>query len=148
MVPHFTVLIFALIGAFSNGISGFIIWGSCSLLGVFIFGWIIGRVNGGLVPRKVRNETATDFIENFPELIMDTYPDLSPFQAKELFVSMLEDMFKRALYIDTSVKAYPKPYIFFLAADEIAEEQPTEPKKKTAKIFINFLKTHKHWKIQ
>lgn len=148
MVPHFTVLIFTLIGAFIDGISGFIIWGSCSLLGVFVFGWLIGKFNGGVVPRKVRNETATDFIGNFPDLIKDTYPDLSPFQAKAFFASMLEDMYKRALYIDPSVKASPKLYIFFLAAYEIAEEQQTEPKKKATKIFIDFLKTHKHWKTQ
>ncbi len=73
---------------------------------------------------------------------------MSHYQVKELYASMLEDMFKRSLSIDPSIKAYPEPYMFFLAASNIADEQPTESEKKMAKIFVEFLKTHKSWKIQ
>lgn len=148
MVPYYTILIFAMIGAFNNGIIGFIIWGCISHLSVIILSYFLQKINGGIVPKKIRDETATDFIEVNSDLIKATYPDMSLYQVKELVASMLDNIVRKALTIDPSLKAYPSPHMFFLAALEIVEEQPTEPEKKMAKFFVEFLRTHKFWKIK
>lgn len=148
MVPYYTVLIFAVIGAIMNGISGFFIWGFISCLSVIAFGWILGKINGGVVPRKVRNETASDFLVSYSDLIKATYPNMSPFQAKDLIAAMLDDIAKRALRNDPSLRATVNPHIFYTTALQIVEEQPTTPEKELVRTFVEFLRTHKYWKIK
>lgn len=148
MVPYYIVLVFAVIGAIKNGVMGFLIWGLISCLGVFAFGWILGKINGGVVPRKVRNETASDFLVSFPDLINTTYPDMSPYQAKDMIAAMLDDIAKRALQNDPSLKAIVNPHIFYTTALEIAEEQRSTPEKELIRTLVEFLRTHKYWKIK
>jgi len=148
MIPYYTVLAFAVIGALTYGMKGFLYLGALAIVGIQIFSWAAQKQQGGVVPRKMRKETATDFITSHPDLISTTYPNMSPTQAKKIIGTLLNDIFVRGLKKDPSISTIVNPYIFFLAASEIAEEQQTLPEKEMARVFVEFLRTHRLWKIR
>lgn len=148
MTPYFVIMIFALVGALKNGVVGFAVWGCLAILGTLVFGWVLGKLNGGVILRKLRDETATDFVASHTDLIRVTYQDMSPFQAKERVSTILEDIMKRALRNDPSYSTIVNPHVFFSAASEIAEQQPTITEKEMAKAFVEFLRVHRLWKLR
>ncbi len=58
MVPYYTILIFAVIGAYNDEMMRFIIWGCIGYSSVMSLSWLLQKINGDVVPRKVRDETA------------------------------------------------------------------------------------------
>ena len=147
MVPQLTILAIAIIGAFVDGVAGFFIWGVCGLIGVLIFGWLLNIFSGGLLPRKVRDDTATDFIAQFPELIKKAYPGVSPYEAKQKVASLLDGMMKRATINNPSMHldAAGSPQVFFESALEVAEEQPNKELNELAHELIAFVRNHRLW---
>lgn len=70
------IFIIAIIGAFVNGIEGFVIGGFLGWVGIEIIGFFVR--SGGAVPKDVKDETATDFIAKYPNLINIAYPTNTP----------------------------------------------------------------------
>jgi len=147
MVPQLTILVIAIIGAFVDGVSGFFVWGICGFVGVLIFSWLLNMFSGGLLPREVRDETATDFIAQFPELIKRAYPGQSPYEAKQKVALLLDRMMKKIIFNN------PSPHfdfseshrMFFESAIEVAEEQSNKDLKELAGELISFVRTHRLW---
>jgi len=147
MVPQMTILAIAIIGAFVDGVAGFFIGGVCGLIGVLVIGWLLNIFSGGVVPRKVRDETAADFIAQFPELIKRAYPGESAYEAKQKVASLLDGMMKKAIINNPSahLDVALSPQVFFESALEVAEEQPNKELKELAHELIAFVKNHRLW---
>ena len=94
MAPQITILIIAIMGAFVDGITGFFVWGICGYIGVLAFGLLLNLLSGGVLPKKVRDETAKDFIAEYPDLIEKAYPGASPNEAKQMVATFLENIIK------------------------------------------------------
>ncbi len=147
MVPYVTILAIAIIGGFVHGIAGFFIWGVCGLVGVLAVGWALNFFSGGLLPRKVRDESATDFIAQYSDLVKRAYPTSTPYEAKQKVAELLDSMMKRAtaknpsLHLDVA----GSPDVFFPSALQVAEEQPTAELKELAQELISFVRSHRLW---
>jgi hypothetical protein len=83
MIPQYTILAIAVIGTFIDGIAGFFVWGVFGYIGVMAFGLLLNFLSGGLLPRKAKEETAADFIVQYPDLIRGAYPTDSPNEAEK-----------------------------------------------------------------
>lgn len=147
MVPHITILIIAIIGAFVHGFIGFFVWGLVGFLGVIALGFILRKLSGGILPRKVRDETATDFIAIYPDLIAKAYPTFTPYQAKERVAALLDEMMKKATINNPSpnLSVAGNPEVFLPSAVQVAEEQPTDVAKELAQELVVFVRTHRLW---
>ncbi len=147
MIPQFTILAIAIIGAFIDGIAGFFVWGVFGYIGVMAFGLLLNSFSRGLLPRKAKEETATDFIAQYPDLIREAYPTDSPSEVAKKIGALLESMMKQATINGpaTNLDASNSSAIFFPSAFEVAENQPTEELKILTRALIEFLKTHRHW---
>ncbi len=147
MVPTLTILVIAIIGAFVHGVVGFFIWGICGYIGVLAFGWLLTFFSGGVLPRKMRDETATDFIALHPDLIKEAYPRHSPYEAKQRVAALLDSMAKKAAKNapSTHIDYAFSPDVFFKSALEVAEKQPSMELIKLAHELITFVKTHHLW---
>lgn len=147
MLPYFTMLIIAIIGAVVNGLAGFFIWGIAGIIGVIAFGYLLNWFSGGALPRKVRDETATDFIACNPELIKSAFPSNTPYEAKKHIETLLNSMMERAAINNPSVnlEVAANPQIFLPSALEIAEEQPSDIEKQLAIELVAFIRQHNLW---
>lgn len=147
MLPYFVMLIIAIIGAFVSGLAGFFIWGIVGVIGVIAFGYILNFFSGGALPRKVRDETATDFIACNPDLIKSAFPSNTPYEAKKHIETLLNRMMERATINNPSAKleVAANPQIFLPSALEIAEEQSSDIAKQLAIELVAFIRQHKLW---
>jgi hypothetical protein len=140
------IFIIAIIGAFVNGIEGFVIGGFLSWVGIEIIGFFVR--SGGAVPKDVKDETATDFIAKYPDIINIAYPTNTPYEAKQKVSSLIEKMVERTLLnnpTSNTANGIIDPVIFFNSASMVAEEQTSKNEKELANELINFLRQHKQW---
>jgi hypothetical protein len=97
---------------------------------------------GGLIPRKLREETAMDFIESHGPAVDRAYPEATAFERQERVCSLLEEVVRPA-WLKLSG---PRDHVeFFRLATLVAMSQPTLPRKSLALDLIAFLKTHRLW---
>ena len=96
MVPYLVIGVAALIGLFGWSLKGLIV----GAVGAFVLNMLLGVVltlfSGGLLPRKVRKETASSFITLHNELIHSAFPNTSQIQLQKLIEGRIEKIFKRA----------------------------------------------------
>jgi len=143
---YIMILIVAIIGAFVNGIVGFVLGGFLGWLGVEVIGFFVR--SGGAVPQNIKDETATDFIARYPDLINLTYPTNTPYEAKQKVSNLIEKMVERALLnnpTSNTVNGIIDPVTLFDSASAVAEEQTSKNEKEMAKELINFLSQHRQW---
>ncbi len=147
MYPQLIIAIAAIVGAFVDGVAGFFIWGISGFIGVLAIGLVLTKFSGGILPRKVRDETATDFIVHHPELVQQAFPDNSPYEAKQKVAATLDAMYKRATINNPSfnLDVAGDPRVFLVSALEIAEEQPSEDLKEMARELVAFVGNHHLW---
>ncbi len=147
MVPQITILVIAIIGAFAHGFIGFFVWGFFGFLGVIAFGVVLRLFSSGLLPQKIRDETATDFIATYPDLIAKAYPTFTPYQAKERVAALLDEMMKKATINNPSsnLNVAGNPKVFLPSAMEVAEEQSTDVAKELARQLVTFVRAHRLW---
>ena len=147
VVPQLTVLTIAIIGIVVDGVKGFFVWGIIGLVGVLALGGVGWFFNGGLIPRKVRDEIATDFVAAYGEAVKLAFPSLTPFQAKEKVAALLDDMYKRANWNNRSMHlglaAHPR--VFLPSALEVAEEQSSESARALGLTLVHFVFNHPSW---
>lgn len=147
MSPYFIILIIASIGTFVDGVVGFFVWGIAGFAGVSALSWILNRVSGGLLPRKVRDETATDFLMQFQESVLKAYPGMTPYQQKQEIANLLEQMYKKATLNNPSMNLNNagNAEIFLTGALEVVQEQKTKELKEMATDLVNFVRHHHLW---
>ncbi|EHJ05516.1 hypothetical protein [Marinobacter manganoxydans] len=147
MVPFALIVLIAGIGAFFEGVSGFFVGGGIGFVSVMMVGWVVGKVQGGMLPRRVRDETATDFIAEYPELIKSAYPTLSAYQAKEEIGKLLNSMFQKANSHNHSIDVTNagNPNVFIPSALQIARNQQSEIGVELAEELVRFVERHHLW---
>lgn len=147
MVPVALIVLIAGIGAFVGGVPGFFVGGGVGFVSVMMIGWIVGKVQGGMLPRRVRDETATDFVAEYPELIKSAYPTLSGYQAKEEIGKLLDSMFQKANSDNHSVDVTNAgdPDVFIPSALKIARDQQSEIGVELAEKLVRFVERHHLW---
>jgi len=147
VIPHILIFLIAVLGALLDGVRGFFVAGICGFLLVVAVGWVLRAFAGGMLPRSVRDETATDFVARYPDLVAAVYPDASVFQAKEAVGTLLEAIMRRAVSANPSMNLNNAgtAEVFLGSAMQIAEEKPTEPAKALCRQLANFVATHPLW---
>ena len=147
MVPYALVILFGIVGAFSAGIPGLFFGIAVGMVSVHIIGWFVGKAQGGMLPRSVRDETATDFSAEYPGLVRDAYPSKSPYEAKEAISRLLDTMFRQANSDNSSfnVTKAGNPDVFFPSAMKVADEQATDAEREMAHMLARFLVEHPRW---
>jgi hypothetical protein len=135
MLPFYTALAIAILGAYFGGITGFFIWGGLGLISLRLLGLLLYKINGGLIPRSVRDQTATDFIVMHSEVVNSAYPGLTPFEAKQKIEKLLNEIAIMSKILASSIGAM-----------RLADDQTNTP-ERTALIrtLIGFLKIHPLW---
>jgi len=143
---YIIIFVIAIIGAFINGITGFFIGGFLSWVVIEVIGFFIR--SGGSVPKKVKDETATDFIVKYQDIIKITYPTSTPYEAKQHVLNLIEKMVERTWSNNPpsqTIAGIMVPEVFFNSASAVAEEQPSEAVKELARELIKFLSQHRQW---
>jgi hypothetical protein len=146
MLPFYTALAIAILGAYFGGITGFFIWGGLGLISLRLLGLLLYKINGGLIPRSVRDQTATDFIVMHSEVVNSAYPGLTPFEAKQKIEKLLNEIAIMSKILASSIDQRIKPFYFLVGAMRLADDQTNTP-ERTALIrtLIGFLKIHPLW---
>lgn len=144
MLPIVLILAGAVIGAYAYGFWGFFIGGLIALLGAMLLGRIIKAFTGGLMPRKVKDQVATDFVAAHPELLAKAAPFLAAYQVKELAVSLLEEMMGAAMANAplSNINAASHPSIFVPSALQVADKQTTKIEGEIAHALVEFCMSH------
>lgn len=147
MVPYLLIIAFAGVGALVWGGVGFVSGGLIGFASVFIIGMLLNMFSGGVLPSKVRDETATDFIVKNPELIQQAFPELEPYATKTAVAELLDSMYKRSTVNNPSINLdnAGNPEVFLASAMEVAEEMPTEELKSLARELVGFVSNHRLW---
>lgn len=147
MYPQLTVLVFAIIGAFLNGVIGFFLGGIFGIIAVAIIGIIYGYFQGGFIPRRVRVETARDFITSYPDLVQMTYRDTTAKLIQKNIEELLELMVAEANRQISSIELdrLTDPQVFMPAAMSVIVNQVIDEEKELAENLLMFLMSHKSW---
>lgn len=147
MVPYALVIFFGIVGAFSAGIPGLFIGIAVGIVSVHIIGLLVGKAQGGMLPRRVRDETATDFSAEYPDLVRAAYPSKSPYEAKEAVGRILDAMFRQANSDNAyfNVTKAGNPDVFFPSAMKVANGQATNAEREMAHTLARFLVEHPRW---
>ncbi len=147
MVPYVVIVVVAFIGAFFWGVFGFLYGAFIGFLSVLLIGWIVGKIQGGGLPRRVREETVTDFMAAHPDLIRSAYPELSAYKAKEEVAKLLDGMFHRANLDNPSMDVTDagSPQVFVPSATKLADELEPQAVKELAHGLVGFVLIHPRW---
>jgi hypothetical protein len=131
MLPYLVIGVAALIGLFGWGLKGLII----GAIGGVVFNLALGSLftlfSGGLLPRKVRKQTACGFIVLHPDLVQSAFPDTSQTALQKAVERCVERIFKRAGTDNKSMNleaSLDRDAIQSAAFALIAEEQRPEMK--------------------
>lgn len=142
MIPYITILLIAVIGGFVHGIVGFVVWAVLGYVAVVTFGRVLVLWSGGVLPRKLRDQTATDFLAENSALVGAALPNMTAYQAKKRVEEILELMARRALRNNPSRNvetAFSAP-VFLLSALDIAEDFPTAQEQELATKLVSFVR--------
>lgn len=126
MAPLVTILIFAVIGFLIHDIVGLVVgtvvgWGFSMLIGIAATAW-----SGGLLPRKVRKETACLFYMNHQPTVDVCIKSMTEAEKIRLIEGLLERVFRRATGaapLRSKSMGMSPPEINEAARQEAAEEQ-------------------------
>lgn len=131
MIPHLVIGVAALVGLFGWGLKGLIIGAVGGVVFNFVLGSIFTLFSGGLLPRKVRKETAAGFMVLHPDLVQSAFPDTSQTAIQKTVERCIERIYKRAAKDNRSMDQaafLDRDAIQAAASVLIAEEQRPEMK--------------------
>lgn len=123
LIPHFTIVIIGIIGAFVWGVWGFLGGLVVGYIITLLFGLSLIKISGGILPRKVRKETARNFLDlNLPWL-RQRIP--LQFRGNELpyIENLLEKIAKKAAIVGPATASGMSYGEFELAVESIAAEE-------------------------
>ena len=147
MLPQLTIVAIGFIGAALYGVAGFFGFLVVGWVVVLLRGLLLRLIQGGGIPKKVKDETLTDFMSDHPTLISDAFPELSPFEAKKKLEALIEDIAKLAARTNPHQDhgAFGSPQLFLPAGRTVANDQITEPERILVNALVDYLKNHKLW---
>ena len=131
MVPHLVIGIAALVGLFGWGFKGLIVGAAGAFVLAMVLGLVFTVFSGGLLPRKVRKNTASSFIALHDKLVSAAFPNTSQAEHQRSIERCLEKIFKRAATDNKSMNleaGMDRSAIQAAAAALVAEEQRSEMK--------------------
>ena len=97
MIPYLLIALLAIIGLFLWGLKGLVIGGVVGHIFSLLFGLILKLLSGGLLPRKVRRETARNFMALHPDLVRAAYPHLDESQSLRAVERAADSIFRKAV---------------------------------------------------
>jgi len=98
MVPAIQIIIFAVIGFMIKGFTGLLIGAVAGWLFAMVFGSLLLLISGGILPRKIRRETASSFYKMHPEVVTGCTQQLSNENRKVKFVEkQIERIYRKAM---------------------------------------------------
>ena len=137
MIPLVVIGVAALIGLFGWGLKGLIIGAVGGLVFNLALGSIFTLFSGGLLPRKIRKQTATGFIVLHPDLVQSAFPDASQTAIQKAVERCIEGIFRRAAKDNRSMDqaaSLDRDAIQAAACVLIASEQRPEMKSLLASL--------------
>lgn len=147
MLPYLIIFTFVIIGALIGGVTGFFIWIVLGFIAIIVISRSLSFLSGGLLPRKIRNETVDDFIAEYADIVQRAYQTDTLNETKQQIATLLEAFYKRAVKNNPSFNSSANidSQVLISSALQVAEEQPTDALKELAVELALFLKVHKHW---
>lgn len=147
MIPYILLIIIVVLSTYFFGVQGFftgLVTGYCVIL---VIGWILSLLQGGMLPRKVRDETATDFVSKYPIVISQTFKNLSAYEAKAKVETLIDQMFHQAILDNNSIDGSiaGSPQIFIASSIKYSESQPTDELKYLCFLIVDFICSHRLW---
>jgi len=137
VIPLVVIGVAALIGLFGWGLKGLIIGAVGGLVFNLALGSIFTLFSGGLLPRKIRKQTATGFIVLHPDLVQSAFPDASQTAIQKAVERCIEGIFRRAAKDNRSMDqaaSLDRDAIQAAACVLIASEQRPEMKSLLASL--------------
>lgn len=147
MIPYFVIAAITLLGGVFGGFLGALVGLAISIAGMFLLSHLLVATNGGLIPRNVRDKTATDFMFSFPELVAKAYPDILPSEAKVKVENLLEEMAVSAAKNSSSMHLGASGRLgeFAPIAFQVAMLKPNQDERTMAVALAEFLMVHPLW---
>jgi hypothetical protein len=96
VIPYVVIGIAAVIGLFGWGVSGLILGAFAGYVLNMVLGLVFGLLSGGLLPRKVRRDTASTFIASHADEARRAFREASQLELQRLVEQRIERIFKRA----------------------------------------------------
>jgi hypothetical protein len=96
MIPYVAIGIVALIGLFGWGLKGLIVGAITGYVFSVLLGLALVGISGGLLPRKVRQQTASSFIALHPDLVRSMFTNMSHSALQKAVEHSVESIFRRA----------------------------------------------------
>jgi len=129
MVPHFTIAALALVGLIWKGVWGFVIGLVGGYVAVVIFGLVLTAASGGLLPKKVRKETARNFCTENADQLLELIPPGHEGKEAEFIERLLERIFHKAAIIGPSTSS-GMSFGEVDAAVQIIKEEVDDPRER------------------
>ncbi len=146
MYPYILILLVLALGLYLFGWIGILLGIAAGVVLACLIGGFLLVVDGGLLPRRVRNQTASDFASANQELLLAAYPGLTLPAARAAVAHLLEAMASRAAQEAHTVSlGFPEREHFLHWAAMVAEEQPDAIQKELARKLVRFVSTHPLW---
>lgn len=96
MLPYIIIGVFALIGLLVWGVWGLIVGSIGGYVITLLLGSLSERIQGGILPQKVRTDLAAKFIFENSEIVASAFPRISATEVESVVERAIEDICKKA----------------------------------------------------
>lgn len=130
MAPWIVIGIFALVGLIGWGVGGLVAGGVIGYVATIVFGLVLNLISGGVIPRKARRTAAINFIQRYPDILLEVFPRVEGAELLKEVEAAVESIFRRAIGENKGITAidYTRDQIRAAAQKMIDEE--TDPARK------------------
>ncbi|MBM4134126.1 MAG: hypothetical protein FJ245_10190 [Nitrospira sp.] len=123
MIPYLVIGIAALIGLVGWGLpgallGGFLAWAANMLIGAVA--WLVDR---GAIPRKIREQTATEFLDIYRVMAAEVYPGLSRTAMQKAIESEIERIARTAMEEAAAWQTGLEHDLLKTAADKLVQQE-------------------------
>ena len=138
MIPILYIALLAILGLFVWGFKGLILGAVVGYVSSILFGRILILLSGGILPRKVRRDTAMNFIASHPDLVRATFPEIDETRLLRAIERVVDSIFRRAAMDNKSIN---QNFAFTRAAirDATCSLVDEEPNPKMTELLLSLL---------
>lgn len=97
MIPIVFIIAFGLVGFFIWGLKGLLSGFICGYLLALIIGYVAKSSSGGLLPRKIRKNVATNFINSHSNITKEVYPNVGGEELSKAIEKDVETIFQKSV---------------------------------------------------
>ncbi len=127
MSGKFAVLGVGRIVTNNRGVWGFVLGLPVGYALVSVFGIVLVKASGGLLPRKIRRKTAREFVEEYYEYLDERIPSDWRGRHVEFIEKLLEDIFRKAAVVGPAISTGTSYLEVMAAVESLREETEDEP---------------------